>query len=1017
MSNFAERIYIIVWLSCICKKTHFFVRFYMIAAYYICVIKIPKQKIMIKIYKLIAAAILFSFSIIKAQPVNGTTTFFTNTTTPLQANTACSVTKTTSVSGWLFSVQSTSNCGFNWTNSTGGDGRIQYLVGFGTLTQGTFGSDDGSNFAMQNMLIGVSTSSWVSKPMTYVGYSNGLPVPGATLYANTPAGTGILNTISITFTGNPAFNNVDEIRFAPNSTTCNSIYFIEEITIGAASCATNPTLTLSGSSNVSCNGGANGTATVSATGSGPFTYTWSPSGGNVATASGLTAGIYTCVVTNSCSLSASKTVTITQPSALGTSTAITNVACNGGSNGVAAISGFGGAGGYSYLWSNGGSTSVITGLMAGVYTATVTDANGCKATKNAVVTQPSALVTTTAVTTVACNGGSNGVASITASGGAGGYSYLWSNGASTSAITGLMAGIYTATVTDANSCTSIKSVIVTQPSALVTSTSVTNVSCNGGSNGVAAITASGGTGTKTYLWSNGATTSVITGLLPGIYTATVTDANGCTSIKSVNITQPSSIVTTTAVTNAACNGGTGSATLSVSGGAGGYSYLWSNGATTFNISSVIAGVYTATVTDANSCTSIKSVNITAPSAIIPVVNSSAILCNGDAATVTVSATGGVSPYIGIGTFTALAGTSNYTITDANGCPVTTSLNIIQPALLSPGVSASSILCNGDNATVTVTAIGGTPSYTGVGTFTAMAGVASYTITDANNCSATVSISVTQPPVLSANAFASAISCNGGVSTVTVSAVGGTPSYTGAGTYTMFAGTTSYTVTDSNGCLSTASATATQPAAIVSSQTASVCAGQSYTIGTNTYTSSGIYTDTFTAVNGCDSTVTTNLTVQNPIDVSTTLNNLVISANNTVAASYQWIDCNNSNQAIPGATVSAYTSTANGSFAVTIFENGCSATSSCVTVITTGIKTNNSNANVSVWPNPNNGNFMIDLPATANVEVIDALGRIVYAKQLNAGKQNIILNNEKTGVYFLKINIDGKQLIRKIVVDN
>ncbi|MBA4240252.1 MAG: hypothetical protein C0448_05975, partial [Sphingobacteriaceae bacterium] len=323
----------------------------------------------------------------------------------------------------------------------------------------------------------------------------------------------------------------------------------------------------------------------------------------------------------------------------------TNVSCNGGSNGSIAATTSGGTPSYTYLWSNGAITSSITTLIPGVYTRTVTDANSCSSISTGTITQPSALVTSTAVTNVSCNGGANGVAAITASGGTSAYTYVWSNGAVTSTATGLLAGVYTATVTDANSCTSIKSVTVTQPSALVTSTAVTNIACNGGSNGVAAITASGGTSAYTYVWSNGATTSTATGLVAGVYTATVTDANSCTSIKSVTVTQPLALVTSTAVTNVACNGGSnGTAAITASGGTAGYTYLWSNGATTSAATGLLAGVYTATVTDSNSCKSIKNATITQPLALTTASAVTNVLCNGGSGSATVTATGGTSPY-------------------------------------------------------------------------------------------------------------------------------------------------------------------------------------------------------------------------------------------------------------------------------------------------------------------------------------------------------------------------------------
>jgi len=179
-------------------------------------------------------------------------------------------------------------------------------------------------------------------------------------------------------------------------------------------------------------------------------------------------------------------------------------------------------------------------------------------------------------------------------------------------------------------------------------------------------------------------------------------------------------------------------------------------------------------------------------------------------TVTVSATGGTPPYQGTGTVSRSAGTYSYTVTDANSCTATTTGNITQPSALTPSSSNTPILCNGGSSTVTVSATGGTPPYTGTGTASRSAGTYSYTVTDHNGCMATTTGNITQPSALSASSSKTAILCNGGSSTVTVSATGGTAPYTGTGTFSRSAGTYSFTVTDANSCTATTTGTITQP---------------------------------------------------------------------------------------------------------------------------------------------------------------------------------------------------------------
>lgn len=231
----------------------------------------------------------------------------------------------------------------------------------------------------------------------------------------------------------------------------------------------------------------------------------------------------------------------------------------------------------------------------------------------------------TAQTNVDCNGNSSGAMTVTQSGGSANYSYVWSNGStttntasSTNSISSLHAGTYTVTITDANGCTATASSTVTQPTVLSASTGSTmNVTCNGGSNGSASSNATGGLTPYTYLWSNGATTSSVTGISAGTYTVTVTDDNGCTSTASTTITEPTALTASTTLDkNVSCNGGSdGELTGSGSGGSSSYTYSWSNGGTTASQVSLPAGTYTVTITDNNGCTATSSKTITSPAAL------------------------------------------------------------------------------------------------------------------------------------------------------------------------------------------------------------------------------------------------------------------------------------------------------------------------------------------------------------------------------------------------------------------
>ncbi|MBN8861270.1 MAG: SprB repeat-containing protein, partial [Sphingobacteriales bacterium] len=251
------------------------------------------------------------------------------------------------------------------------------------------------------------------------------------------------------------------------------------------SAACNITSGISSQINVSCSGGSNGSATVSASGgAAPYTYSWAPSGGTAATATGLAAGSYTVTITDNIGCTKTQTVNITQPAAITSSiVSQTNIACNGGSTGAATITASGGTGTLTYNWTpgnpTGDGTASVSGLPAGTWTCTITDANSCTKTQSVTITQPSVITSSvSSQTNVSCNGGSNGSATITASGGTGPYIYSWApSGGTAATATGLAAGPYTVTITDANACTKTQSVTITQP-AVITSgvSSQTNVS-------------------------------------------------------------------------------------------------------------------------------------------------------------------------------------------------------------------------------------------------------------------------------------------------------------------------------------------------------------------------------------------------------------------------------------------------------------------------------------------------------------------------------------------------------------
>ena len=205
---------------------------------------------------------------------------------------------------------------------------------------------------------------------------------------------------------------------------------------------------------------------------------------------------------------------------------------------------------------------------------------------------------------------------------------------------------------------------------------------------------------------------------------------------------------------------------------------------------------------------------------------------------------------------------------------------------------------------------------------------------------------------------------------------------------------------SGGCDSTVTTQLTVLPAASSSNPQSICLGESYTINGHTYSTTGTYTDVFQAINGCDSTVTTQLTVQ-ALDISVTQNGTALAATQT-AATYQWINCQ-TQMPISGATAQTYTANLNGSYAVVLHANGCSDTSACYTVNTVSIKEWDTQPICSLYPNPTSDAVWIKTNATINrVSVYNALGQCVYVVQ-NSNKLDVV--TLAPGTYFVTVETD------------
>ncbi|MCU0433034.1 MAG: PKD domain-containing protein [Bacteroidia bacterium] len=705
------------------------------------------------------------------------------------------------------------------------------------------------------------------------------------------------------------------------------------------------TVNSAGQTNVNCYGNCTGSATATVTGgTGPYTYSWAPSGGNAPTATGLCAGTYTINVTDANGCTGNRTFTITQPPQLTNTFTQTSVLCNGGNTGSASVTASGGTPGYTFSWSpavtntTSGSTNTATGLSAGTYVCTITDLNGCTSTRTITITQPPALANTFTQVNVLCNGGNTGSASVTASGGTPAYTFSWSpavvntTSGSTNTATGLGAGTYVCTITDLNGCTSTRTVTITQPPALTNTFTQVNLLCNGANNGSATVTASGGTPGYTFSWSpavantTSGSSNTATGLGAGTYVCTITDLNGCTSTRTVTITQPAALTNTFTQTSVLCNGGnTGTASVTASGGTPGYTFSWSPAVTnttsgnTNSATGLAAGTYVCTITDLNGCISTRTITINQPPALALTTSSTSTTCGNNNGSVTVSSTGGTGVVNFLwtpGNYTTAtvsnlaAGSYVVTATDANGCTATATVTVNNSSAIASTQTSVNVLCNGNttgSATINVTGNNGTVTYVwspNVSTTNSASNLAAgtyvVTATDATGCVTSQTIIITQPTALTNTFTQSNVLCNGGnTGSATVTAAGGTPGYTfswsPAVTNTtsgntnsatgLAAGTYVCTITDLNGCISTRTITITQPPALAltTSSTSTTCGNNNGSVTVSSTGGTGVVNFLWTPGNYTTATVS-NLAAGSYVVTATDANGCSATATVTVNSS-------------------------------------------------------------------------------------------------------------------------------------
>jgi len=623
--------------------------------------------------------------------------------------------------------------------------------------------------------------------------------------------------------------------------------------------------------NSTCNNSDDGTLTIQLTGgTGPFQY--SINGGSTSQMlsyfGNLVPGTYPIQVTDANGCVTDSSAQISEPAALTISYSLTGSTCSL-NNASLTLNGTGGTGTLTYS-NNGGlsyqPTAQFNNLIAGNYIITIQDANGCTISDSTIITDaPAPLVQSVLTIHPLCNGSNDGSIALLVSGGTSPLQYSVDNGASyqtSNTFSNLPPGVYTVTVIDANSCTAASSGTLTEPAEILLSTSSTSTLCSGSSDGIAQVYVLGGIDPYFYNWSSGATTDDASNLNAGTYTVTVTDNNGCTSVSQVVVDEPDPITVQSQIINISCFGLTdGEIELTPGGGTAPFSYAWSTtGLSGHDNNNLVAGTYSVVITDANGCTSAQVYSITEPDSISLSSSATSTLCFGSAnGTASVSASGGTSPFTYIWSNSAsiaiisslTAGIYTVTVTDINGCSSTIFETVTSPDQLTASLTSTPATCNGStDGTALLNVAGGTSPYTylwsnGATTLSlngVTGGTYSVTVTDANNCIASTSVSIQQPAAIIVNVSGVSTICIGQSTLISASAQGGNGGFqylwnngvTGSSQSVNPVATISYTVTvtDSLGCQASGvpvMVTVNPPLALTITPADTICEGESVNI--------------------------------------------------------------------------------------------------------------------------------------------------------------------------------------------
>ncbi len=539
---------------------------------------------------------------------------------------------------------------------------------------------------------------------------------------------------------------------------------------------------------ISCNGASDGTATALTTSpTGNYSFLWAPGGETTQAITGLSAGNYSVTVIDTVSgCSSTGTATIVDPAGITDSIYSTGTPCT--ANGVAIVFASGGTGPYSYSWNTIPPTlnDTVTGLSAGTYIITITDVNGCSTTDSVSISTGtgSVVVTLDSVSSLNCYTDTIGIAIVSASGGTPSYTYIWNTfPVQTGPIAiNLPPGIYTVTVTDSVGCSSTQNANVVSPPAISLTGSSTPAGCNL-ADGSASVSVSGGLPGYIYLWDTlSIATPTLNNVPAGLYTVTVLDTNNCLATLDVavsNSTIPAPLVTVSGAP--LCNGNAiDSAFIVPQGGTPPFTFTWNGVSSNDTIINLGAGSYTAGVTDSAGCVSFTQIVISQPAVLSLNFVANNPSCFGDSSGAAI-----VSPLGGTGPFAYLwlpyGGTDsvatdlppgNYTVTvtDANNCTATATTTINTTAQIFVNlVSSTNATCYGSNdGAIDITVTGSNPfiyNWNQGEAFTEDlstidAGPYVVVVTDLAGCTSSLTVNISQPPAIPIYAGRDTAICSG-----------------------------------------------------------------------------------------------------------------------------------------------------------------------------------------------------------------------------------------------------------------